>query len=461
MNSMQGGVRQNRTICRNHVKQTEHGKSLFMPEPSTVHKHKLANGLNIHLKEIHTAPIISHWVWYRVGSRNEVPGKTGLSHWVEHMQFKGTPGFPASTLDKAISREGGVWNAFTYLDWTTYFETMPADKIELGLRLEVDRMNNSLFSAEEVEAERTVIISEREGSENEPLFKLSEAVQAASFNSHPYRNEIIGDLADLRSITRDDLYGHYRQNYSPSNALLCMAGDFNAAEMLHRIEDLYSAIPSGEIPPLDVQEEQHLGEERRISIKGHGETTYLLLAYRAPRASSADFFTFSVLDSLLCGPSSLNMFGGGGIFNKTSILYQKLVDTGLATGISGGLQATVDPYLYEITATINPNHTLEEILAVIDTEIEKLQSHKVREEDIHRAIKQARALFAYGSENITNQAFWLGYAEMFATYEWFEKYLDNLEKTTPADIQKLAERYLARGSRVIGSYLPRKGKGAK
>jgi zinc protease len=240
-----------------------------------------------------------------------------------------------------------------------------------------------------------------------------------------------------------------------------MAGDFNASEMLHRIEDLYSAIPAGDTPALHVEEERHLAGERRISINGHGETTYLLLAYRAPRASSADFFTFSVLDSLLCGPSSLNMFGGGGISNKTSILYQKLVDTGLATGISGGLQATIDPYLYEITATVNPRHTLEEILEVIDSEIENLKSREVREEDIHRAIKQARALFAYGSENITNQAFWLGYAEMFASYDWFEKYLDNLEKTTPAEIQKLAVSYLDPASRVVGSYLPRKGKGAK
>jgi zinc protease len=432
-----------------------------MPEPSVILKHKLDNGLNIHLKEIHTAPIISHWVWYRVGSRNEIPGKTGLSHWVEHMQFKGTPNFPASTLDKAISREGGVWNAFTYLDWTTYFETMPADKIDLGLQLEVDRMTNSLFSPAEVEAERTVIISEREGSENEPLFKLSEAVQTACFDSHPYRNEIIGELADLQSITRDDLYGHYRRYYSPSNALLCMAGDFDAAEMLRRIEDLYSVLPSGEIPSVNVHEERQLEGERRISINGHGETTYLLLAYRAPRASSADFFTFSVLDSLLCGPSSLNMFGGGGISNKTSILYQKLVDTGLATGISGGLQATIDPYLYEITTTINPEHTVEEVLSVIDGEIEKLQSRKVREEEIHRAIKQARALFAYGSENITNQAFWLGYAEMFANYDWFQNYLENLEKTSPTDIQELAAGYLIPGRRVVGSYQPGNGKEAK
>src|SRR5512135_3055691 len=148
----------------------------------------LANGLTIQLKEIHTAPIISHWVWYRVGSRNETPGITGISHWVEHMQFKGTPKFPASLLDKAIARDGGFWNAMTYLDWTAYYETMPADKIDLALRLESDRMVNSTYEPQEVESERTVIISELEGNENEPLFRLGEAVQNAAFKVHAYQH---------------------------------------------------------------------------------------------------------------------------------------------------------------------------------------------------------------------------------------------------------------------------------
>ena len=171
---------------------------------------EVPNGLTVHLKEIHTAPIISHWVWYRVGSRNELPGTTGISHWVEHMQFKGTPAFPASILDKAISREGGVWNAFTHLDWTTYYETLPADKIDLALRLEADRMINSLFDPEEVDSERTVILSEREGSENEPLFRLGEAIQMAAFKTHPYGHEVIGYREDLLQMQRDDLYNHYR-----------------------------------------------------------------------------------------------------------------------------------------------------------------------------------------------------------------------------------------------------------
>ena len=179
----------------------------------------LKNGLKVMLKEIHTTPIISSWVWYRVGSKDETTGRTGISHWVEHMQFKGTKKFPASILDKAISREGGSWNAFTFLDWTTYLETMPADKIDLALRLEADRMKNSLFNEDEVASERTVIISEREGHENEPLFRLGEAMQQTAFRVHPYHHEVIGDMADLHTITRDDLYKHYRTYYLPNNAV--------------------------------------------------------------------------------------------------------------------------------------------------------------------------------------------------------------------------------------------------
>ena len=143
------------------------------------------------------------------------------------MQFKGTPQFPANILDKAISREGGTWNAFTYMDWTAYFETMPADKIDLALRLEADRMVNSQFDPSEVASERTVIISEREGHENEPLFQLGEAMQHTAFRVHPYHHEVIGDMADLLTMTRDDLYGHYRTFYVPNNAVMAVAGDFD------------------------------------------------------------------------------------------------------------------------------------------------------------------------------------------------------------------------------------------
>lgn len=413
----------------------------------------LPNGMKVLLKEIHTAPLISSWVWYRVGSRDEVNGKTGISHWTEHMQFKGTPHFPASILDKAISREGGTWNAFTYLDWTTYFETMPAEKIDLALRLEADRMINSLFDEQEVASERTVIISEREGHENEPLFLLGEAVQQAAFRVHSYHHEVIGDMADLRTMTRQDLFDHYRAYYAPNNAVMAVAGDFDTKTMLARVQELFGPIPSGPTPPRLSRPEPPQRGEVRLAVEGPGETTYVQVAYRFPAASHADFFALSVLDSLLAGPSNLNMFGGG-ISNKTSRLYRALVDKELAVNISAGAQATVDPFLYYFTLTVHPRRKPEEALAALDREIERIQEEPISKDEVARAIKQARALFAYGSENITNQAFWLGYSEMFAAYDWFLTYLDRLAKVSPQEVQRVAREYLRPQFRVVGTYVP-------
>jgi zinc protease len=419
----------------------------------------LSNGLKVLLKEVHTAPIISSWLWYRVGSRDEIQGRTGVSHWVEHMQFKGTEQFPANMLDKAISRDGGTWNAFTYMDWTAYFETMPADKIDLALRLEADRMSNSRFLPEEVASERTVIISEREGSENEPLFLLGEALQQTAFRVHSYHHEVIGDMADLRSITRDDLYNHYRTFYVPNNAVMAVAGDFDIQSMLGRIRELFEPVPAGGDPARLARPEPPQNGEIRLSVEGPGTTSYVQVCYRFPPASHSDFFPLAVLDSLLAGPSNLNMFSGG-ISNKTSRLYRALVDKEYVVSVHGGAQATIDPFMYTITMTIHPRRKPEEALAALDREIQRVKEEKVTKEEITRAIKQARALFAYGSENITNQGFWLGYAEMFANYGWFETYLEKLSAVTVRDVQRVANEYFKPQRRVIGTYIPLDGKGA-
>jgi zinc protease len=413
----------------------------------------LSNGLKVFLKEIHTASIISSWLWYRVGSRDEVQGRTGVSHWVEHMQFKGTPQFPANILDKSISREGGTWNAFTYIDWTAYFETMPAEKIDLALRLEADRMANSQFDPSEVASERTVITSEREGSENEPLFLLGEAIQQTAFRVHPYHHEVIGDMADLLTMTRHDLYNHYRTFYVPNNAVMAVAGDFESQSMLARVSELFESIPVGLEPPRLSRQEPAQNGEVRLSVEGPGETCYVQICYRFPPASHPDFFPLSVLDSLLAGPSNLNMFSGG-ISNKTSRLYRALVDKEMVVSVHGGAQATIDPFLYTITMTIHPKRKPEEALAALDKEIQRVKAEKVSKEEIARAIKQALALFAYGSENITNQGFWMGYTEMFAKYEWFESYLDKLAAVTVKDVQRVANEYLKPQSRVVGTYVP-------
>lgn len=425
--------------------------TLLEPIPS-IH---LKNGLEIKLKEIHTAPLISSWVWYRVGSRDEIPGITGISHWVEHMQFKGTEKFPAEEREKTIARAGGSWNAFTYLDWTTYFETMPADKIDQALEIEADRMVNSLYDPEEVESERTVIMSERQGRENRPSFWLMEATHKAAFQIHPYNHVILGDMVDLETITRDDLFQHYQKYYSPSNAVISIAGDFEKESMLKRLKELYEDLPGSNDPPRVNRPEPPQRGEHRLVVEGPGDTILTDVAYHAPPASHEDFFPLLILDSILSGPQGLNMFGGGGISNKTSRLYTKMVEEDeVAVSISGGLPATLDPYLYSVNMIVHPTSTPEDAIQVLDGEIQRLQDSLPDQEELERATRQTRALFAYGGESITNQAFWMGFSEMFDSYDWVTGYLDHLAEVTPEDVQRIAQKYLQPKNRIVGIYQP-------
>lgn len=422
-----------------------------MTSVTSVQKHVLENGLTVLLKPLHHTPIVNWRVLYRVGSRNEQTGQTGISHWVEHMLFKGTPQFPAGTLDRLIDREGGYWNAHTFIDFTAYFETLPADRIDLALRIEADRMVNALFEPEEVESERTVIISERQGNENSPLFWLGEEVSAAAFRVHPYGHEIIGDMADLQTITRDDLYGHYRRYYMPNNAIAVAVGDFEPQAMLERIEALYGSIPAGQPPPPVTRWEPEQVGERRVRVEREGQTAFIKVAYKAPAASDPDWFKLAVLESVLAGPSGM---GGGSVGNKTSRLYRALVLSELAADVQASLIPTVDPYLLEFDVTVREGHTHEEVEAALDAELARVRSEPISQAELEKAIKQARALFAYSTEGVSGQSFWLAFSENFDSYAWFETYVDRLSAVTVADVQEAAEKYLSPRRRTVGWYVP-------
>ena len=415
-------------------------------------EHILDNGLTVLLKEMHNAPLISHWIWYRVGSRNEVPGKTGVSHWVEHMQFKGTKKYPDGVLDREISRNGGIWNAFTYLDWTAFYETMPADRIDLAIDLEADRMRGSLFDPEEVETERTVVISEREGRENDPTFRLNEKIHKAVYQNHPYRTEVIGELDDLKSMTRDDLYEHYQTHYLPNNAVLAMAGDFDTDEMLHRIEVAYKDIPAGKVPEQDILPAGPIEGPLTVRESGAANVHLTRLTWRAPEGKNPDIFPLTILDSVLTGPSSLNMFGKGSISNGTSRLFRRLVDTGKSAGVGGGFSTTIDPSHYEIASVAAPGVPVEDLIGVIHEEIDDIIRNGIRPEEMEKARKQARAMFVYSSENIANQAYWLGYSSMFADPAWYTDYLEKLNRVSEEDVSRLAERYFRPERCVTGIY---------
>ena len=413
-------------------------------------RHQLPNGLSIILKEQHSAPVVSWWMLYRIGSRNERTGQTGLSHWVEHMMFKGTPQFPGGVLDKMISREGGTWNAQTSMDYTAYYETMPADRIDLGLRLEADRMVNAIFDPEEVESERTVIISEREGSENSPMFWLDEEVRASMFRVHGYHHEIIGDMADLHTITRDDLYNHYRQFYRPNNAVAVAVGDFDTESMLRRIEELYGGIPAGDpVTHFNRPEPEQFGE-RRVTVERPGATAFLEMAYRVPPANHPDWFAMAMLNAILTG-------AGGAIDNKTSRLYRAIVESGLGVDVDGGLTPSIDPYLYDLIVTLREGTTHEQIESVLDEQLEQVAVSGVTTHELERARKQARAIFAYSTERVTGQASWLTIAETVADYTWFENYVERLSAVTAEDVQRAAQTYLRPQNRTVGWLIPTGG----
>ncbi|MBN1955485.1 MAG: insulinase family protein [Anaerolineae bacterium] len=421
---------------------------------SHIVKTRLENGLQVVLKESHTAPVSSFWVWYRVGSGRERPGITGISHWVEHMLFKGTPRWPRGTADRTISREGGIWNAFTWYDYTAYFATLPAAKIGLEIEIEADRMVNTLFDPQEVETERTVIISERQGAENDPLFLLNEKVMAAAFRVHAYGHDTIGHLDDLEKMTRDDLYHHYCTYYVPNNAVAVAVGDFDSDQMLELIQQQFGSLAAGEANGSATPAEPSQQEERRVVLEGDGTTAYLGVVFHTPPATAADFYPLVVMDSILSGASGMSALSGAST-NKSSRLYRALVDTELATQVSGSLIPTVDPFVYSLTVTARKGQSLERVEERMVQELQRIAAEPISPRELEKSIKQAKAQFAYSSESVTGQASWLGWAEILADYTWFQEYLDNLEQVTLQDVQRVAAKYLQRSNSTSGWYLPK------
>jgi zinc protease len=420
----------------------------------SIGKFILENGLTVILKELHHVPAACIMIWYRVGSRNERAGNTGISHWVEHLMFSGTPTFPSGEFDRLISRDGGYWNAFTGLDHTAYYETVPADRLELCLHLEADRMINTNFTAVEVETERSIILSERAMYENDPRFQLSEELTSAAFRVHPYHHEVIGDEVDLRTITREDLCDYYRRHYVPNNAVIVVSGDFQSREMLSRITEHLGDMPAGALVTEVTRIEPPQRGERRVTVHGPGDMAYLTVAYRVPATTDPDYVALTLLNAAFAGGSSLGMFAGVGT-NRSSRLYKSLVDAELAVGAGGGLAPTVDPFLYTINVAVRAGRSLEEVEAALDAELERLSSSPINWRELDMALKRARAQFIMAGESITGQAHLLGMAEATANdYHWYESSVEKLNEITQDDLERVRRTYLTKKNRTVGWYQP-------
>ncbi|HTD47780.1 MAG TPA: pitrilysin family protein [bacterium] len=422
-------------------------------EPTT--RSVLSNGLVVLLREVHTAPVATFWAWYRVGSRNEVPGITGISHWVEHMLFKGTPTLGKGEFSRLVNRHGGSWNGFTWKDFTAYFETLPAEHVGLGIQIESDRMTHSLFDPEEVESERTVIISEREGAENNPEYALYEEVEAAAYRVHTYRHAVIGYKSDLLAMTRDDLIRHYRTYYIPNNAVLVAVGDFDSQALLARVREAFEPIPPGpKPPPVRSVEPPQEGERRVMVRRPGGAVPQLQMAFHAPAATDPDFFPCLVLDGVLSGFKGPGVFGGEAMGVRSSRLYRALVERQLTVDAGSSFRPTLDPTLFEIGAALRPGVPPERVEAAVLAELQRLVEEPVGAEELDKVHKQARAQWVYAADGVSGQAVLLGSSEIVADSEYLARFLDRVTAVTPEAMQRAAAKVFAEVNRTVGWYIP-------
>jgi zinc protease len=416
-------------------------------------KRVLENGLTVLVRSRRQAPIGSFWVWYKVGARNEVPGITGISHWAEHMLFKGTEKYGKGEIFRTITAAGGSLNGFTWLDYTAYFENLPIDRIDLALDIEADRMVNARFDPEEVAGERTVIISEKRGSDNQPTTLLREEVASAAIRAHPYRQGVIGYLSDLQAITREDLYRHYQTYYRPNNAVAVFVGDLETDEAVERIERAFGELEAGPEPPAVRTREPEQYGERRVTVRRPAPNRVVQWAHYATTAVDEDAPALLVLDAVLSGGKGLG-FGGTGGMGRSSRLYRALVASGLCASAGSSFALTIDPYLFGLSAVLRPETASERVEEIFREQIEALATEPVGAEELQRAKKQMRAQYAYGQESVGGQASLLGSLAIVAPERSPESLIDDVTAVSAEDVQRVAMRYLTEQRRTVGWLIP-------
>jgi zinc protease len=299
------------------------------------------------------------------------------------MLFKGGREFGKGEIFKQVAKHGGINNGFTSHDFTAYFETLPADAMDLGLRIEADRMASALFDPAEFDSERTVILSEREGAENNPSYLLEEELEATAFREHPYRWSVLGWKDDLRSMTRDDLYRHYKTYYAPNNAFLVVAGHFDGARLLDRVGELFGSIPRGEAPPPVGAREPAQRTERRVTLRQRGGAAYVRVAYHVPAVTHEDLHPLAVAATVLSGAAGMGMSGGVG--GRTSRLHRALVRRGLASGAYAGCDNTIDPHLFGAGATVREGVEPDTVEAALLAELDRLRAEPPAGAELEKA----------------------------------------------------------------------------
>ncbi|PWT79448.1 MAG: insulinase family protein [Blastocatellia bacterium] len=425
-------------------------------QSTSVQATTLNNGLKILLQEDHTAPLASVWCWYKVGSKDEAPGLTGVSHWCEHMNFKGTTNIPRDQVKGIIEQFGGSWNGYTWIDQTTYLETASRDAIDRMLFIESERMASCLYDPEDCESERTVIIAELQGGENDPDQLLDQELTATAFKAHPYRHPTIGWLSDLQTMTREDLYSYYRRYYVPNNATLVVVGDFDADDVLRRIDHHFGSIVPSALPArLKTIEPEQTGE-RRLTIRKEGTAAYLKVAYHAPSVTDPEFVPLLVLDAVLSGAKGLNLWSSFRVPppQRRARLYRALVETGLASQLSGALLPTQDPFLYTISATATDGTSLASVESALLAELECVREKGITGAELVKAQTQLKARLVFDNDSISNIAHQLGYFETIANVDVFVELPSRIASVTAEAVAATAQTIFSASNRTVGWFDP-------
>jgi predicted Zn-dependent peptidase len=404
---------------------------------------RLGNGLTVLLLEDHTLPIVSVQMLYKVGGRNEQTGATGLAHFLEHMACRTTERFPDTDVVSRIYGVGGEWHGYTWIDQTTYFETVPKEHLPLVLDIEADRMARLRLPEKELEAERGAVLTELHGYENDPASVLNDAVAAVSFTQHPYRQNVIGWTTDVERITHDDVAGFYHRYYRPVNAVLAIAGDVRPSEVLPLIHRAFDGIPAGEASPLPITTEPPQLGERRVDLPGGGGSAWLQVSYRAPAASDPDYPVFLLIQALLSGST-------GASFRQDSDPIPARSGTrlnGIVDDISTVFAATAQPYLFSIHAQAATEGDLEK---TIEERIASLREKPVPADELDRVRKDFLADLELDVETSEDAAHQMAFFEGIGAFAVLKHLPELVAAVTPEDIQRAAATWLQPTQRTIG-----------
>jgi len=415
-----------------------------------IQEFKLDNGLRIIVQEDHRSPVVVSQVWYRAGSLDEVNGKTGVAHVLEHMMFKGTKKVKAGQFSRLIAAAGGSENAFTSLDYTTYFQQLEKSQLPLSMKLEADRMANLRLTEEEFSKEIKVVMEERRWrTEDKPQSKVGEQFQSTIFHVHPYARPVVGWMNDLENMTVADAREWYNNWYVPNNAILVVVGDVNAQDVFKLAKQYFGSIKPRALPERKPQAEPEQKGERRVIVKAQAKLPYVLMGYHVPALMDADKdtepYALEILAGVLDGNASARL-------NQNLVRQSQIaVDVGAGYDmVARGRQAT-----FEIDGTPSEGKTAAELEAALWQEIEKIKESGVTIEELQRVKAQVIAADVYQRDSMFYQGLQIGQLET-SGFSWkiLKDYPARLAAVTPEQVQAVARKYLVRDNLTVATLDP-------